>query len=163
MMRADKRKAYQINQLMAKHNVDPDLEPKLAKEEDFEHKSFNPKEVEALQALAKSPKKKQLKQTLQAQGLLATREHREQPGPSYNQATEDSFQKVVEEMKKIRTQYFKLEELIWAACKAVGGVRPKGLMAALENLCQQQKMKNLEARVKFLLTKTEKLKSKLKE
>ena len=58
-MRADERNVYRINQSMAIHNVDLELEP--VEVEDFEHESLNLKEIEALQAIAKSPKTNRLK------------------------------------------------------------------------------------------------------
>ena len=51
-----------MDQLMAKHNMDPNPEPKPVKAEDSKHESLSPEKVEALQSLAKSPKKNRLKQ-----------------------------------------------------------------------------------------------------
>ena len=52
-MKLDKRKAYQIGEAIAKHNVDPDPKLKLTKANESKHESLISKEIKALAKTSK--------------------------------------------------------------------------------------------------------------
>ena len=63
----------------------------------------------------------------------------------------------MEELKKIWAHYLKQEKLIRATCEALGNIKLEGLMTTLEKLLQEKTVVELEAKVKFILAKIEKL------
>ena len=61
---------------------------------------------------------------------------KKQHGSSLGLSCEEPFERRLEELKKINNQYFKIEELTWFACKAVGNINLEDMVESLEKLPQ---------------------------
>ena len=125
---------YKIGEAMLKHNINLDPEPKSTGMEEFELESLSPEKIAALETSAKSPKGCLKHIPHGERKVPTTKEQREQTRPFHNLATDNSFWKIMDELKKIQSRYVSQHEVIWTICTKVGTDNLEQLLMVLDKL-----------------------------
>ena len=166
------KKEYQIKEALLKHNVESEGEgdpenPEDSEEEessdDSECESLTSGEIREIQKqdatrLKKSPMNKR-KQPPAAKERVVNK--RKSPPPL--DEPERSYQIIAHACKEIRERKREREALIRALCQRLRNVRPEELLEAVDDLPSQKKVDKLEAKNAFLLEKSNKIGTELKE
>ena len=155
---------YRITKALLKHNVKPEEEevPKVPEaSEDSDRESLSSKEIQEIQRqefawMKKSPRNKR--------GSPATKDPMERhKTPTLLERAEQNYQAIANNLKDIRDREHAQGELIQALYKKLGNIKSDELEVAIDSMPTQKRMDKLEAKNSFLLEKTIKLQSDLKE
>ena len=166
------KKEYRIQEALVKHNVESEEEEEpgspanLDEEEssdDSEYESLTPSEVREIQKqevarLKKSPINKR-KQPPAPKEPIANKRKSLAPleGP------DRSYQVIAYAMKEIREREREQQGLIQAMCGRLGNIQPDELLAAIDHLLSQKRLKELGAKTAFLQEKSKKASEELRE
>ena len=166
------KKEYRIQEALVKHNVEseekeePNSPANPDEEEssdDSECESLTPSEVREIQKqeaarLKKSPINKR-KQPPAPKEPVANK--RKSPAPL--EGPDRGYQVIAHAMKEIREQEREQQGLIRAMCGRLGNIQPDELLAAIDHLPSQKRLKELEAKTSFLQEKSKKASEELRE
>ena len=155
-IQSEDKKAYMVDESMMKHNVELDEEEPPARAEDFERESLDEEEIAELLA-----NKKKTSPTRRKQIPSKEREEWEETGgqeaTTNSQKNQNSFQKIYDELKIIRSNYVNRWQIIRNACVKVRAADSDVLMVNLDILPKRKVVEDLEAEVGGLQEKVSRL------
>ena len=165
------KKEYRIKEALLKHNVESEGEEDPESPEDpDEEESSDDLECESLtfgeiREIQKQDAARLKKSPLNKRKAPAAKEpvvnKRKSPPPL--EGPDQSYHVIAQALKDIREREHEQKGLIRALCRRLRNVQPDGLLEAVDDLPSQKKVDELEAKNAFLLKKSSKTSTELKE